>query len=199
METQSVRRGEYAKTTRRRQQIVDAASEVFSRAGFLTASLSEIAAVAKISVAGLNHHFPTKTVLLEAVLDQRDQEAESYFEGARGIELLRALLDLAERDQANPEATRFFAVMSAEATADDHPANAYFNRRYEMILQYVEGAFREAQADGALRPDVEPIEAARTYVALSDGLQLQNLYQPGAFSQATITRKMLNALLLDSL
>ena len=198
MGTQSERR-EYAKTTRRRQQIVDAASEVFSRAGFLNASLAEIAAAAEISVAGLNHHFPTKTVLLEAVLDQRDKEAETYFEGARGIDLLRALLDLAERDQANPEATRFFAVMSAEATADDHPANAYFNTRYEMILKSVEGAFREAQADGALRPDVEPIEAARAYVALSDGLQVQSLYQPGSFSQATITRKMLSALLLDSL
>src|SRR5688572_10587179 len=141
METQSVRRGEYAKTTRRRQQIVDAASEVFSRAGFLNASLAEIAAAAEISVAGLNHHFRTKTDLLEAVFEQRDKEAETYFHGGRGIDLLRGLLDLAERDQADPEATRFFAVMSAEATADDHPANAYFYRRYEMILQYVESAF----------------------------------------------------------
>ena len=89
--------------------------------------------------------------------------------------------------------------MAAEATAEDHPANAYFSRRYALVLSYVEGAFREAQAEGLLRSGVAPDEAARSYIALSDGLQLQRLYQPSAFSQAAITRKMLNSLLVEPL
>ena len=199
MDVEAPRRGTYAKTVQRRKQIMDAAFQVFSRAGFHNASLADIAGAAGLSIAGVNHHFATKTLLLEAVFDQRDTEAESYFRGGRGLDLLRGLVDLAERDQSDPEATRFYAIMAAEATAEDHPANTYFSRRYALVLSYVEGAFREAQAEGLLRAEVEPDEAARSYIALSDGLQLQRLYQPSAFSQAAITRKMLNSLLVEPL
>ncbi|BCW77911.1 TetR/AcrR family transcriptional regulator [Arthrobacter sp. NicSoilB11] len=199
MSTKTPRRGEYAKTAQRRQQIVDAASVIFAKVGFLNASLGEIASLAGMSVAGLNHHFPTKTLLLEAVFEQRDAEAETFFEGGKGLALLQGLIDVAERDQANPSVTRFFAIMSAEATAGDHPANEYFGRRYEAILSHVEGAFRDAQEEGALRPGIEPIEAARAYVALSDGLQVQGLYQPGAFSLPQITRKLLESFLIHPL
>src|SRR5215203_2906627 len=54
MEVEAPRRGSYAKTVQRRKQIIDAAYQVFSRAGFHNASLSDIAAAAGLSIAGVN-------------------------------------------------------------------------------------------------------------------------------------------------
>ena len=51
MDVEAPRRGTYAKTVQRRKQIIDAAYQVFSRAGFHNASLADIAGVAGLSIA----------------------------------------------------------------------------------------------------------------------------------------------------
>lgn len=193
------RRGEYSKTAGRRQQIIDAAATVFSRSGFMQASLSEIAERANISVAGLNHHFSTKAQLLEAVFDDKQHETESRFASADPITLLNAALDLAEQGQSDPQGTRFFAVMSTEATSPDHPAHEYFRRRYETILEQVRASFVTLQEQGRLQPGVDPADAARAYIGLSDGIQIQALYQPGTFSQAELMRRILSGMLTEPL
>lgn len=91
--------------------------------------------------------------------------------------------------------TQLFAILSAEATADDHPAHVYFRERYELILRTVRGAFEEAAEHGDVREGIIPAEAAQTYVALSDGLQLQRLYDVGHESQLAVTRRFLDSVL----
>ena len=68
-------RGEYAKSAARRQEIVAAALEVFSEAGYHKGSIRDVAERAGLSQAGLLHHYPSKHLLLEAVLDWRDEDA----------------------------------------------------------------------------------------------------------------------------
>lgn len=193
------RRGEYSKTARRREQIIDAAAAVFSRSGFVQASLSEIAEIAGLSVAGLNHHFSTKTQLLEAVFDRSQHATEARFASPDPLDLLKAALDLAQQGQEDPQGTRFFAVMSAEATAPEHPAHEYFRLRYESTVESVCASFRVLQERGLLREDVAPLDAARAYVALSDGMQIQALYQPGVFSQADLLRRFIDRMLTEPL
>ncbi|MGP6176201.1 TetR family transcriptional regulator [Microbacterium sp. A196] len=188
-------RGEYAKTPKRREEILDAAFGVFARYGYLNSSMSEIAKRAGMTLPGVTHHFPTKPGLLEAVLQQRDLDAVRHLRGRHGVELLRGLLAIAERDQDDRGLTQLFAILSAEATADDHPAHVYFRERYELILRTVRGAFEEAAEHGDLREGITPAEAAQTYVALSDGLQLQRLYDVGHESQLAVTRRFLDSVL----
>ena len=69
------RRGEYAKSAGRRQEIVAAALEVFSEAGYHKGSIRDVADRAGLSQAGVLHHYPSKTLLLQAVLDWRDEDA----------------------------------------------------------------------------------------------------------------------------
>jgi AcrR family transcriptional regulator len=195
----SRRRGEYSKTARRREEILDAADEVFSRSGFMQASLGEIAEKAGISVAGLNHHFSTKTQLLEALFDRKQRETEALFSSTDPMELLRAAVDLADRGQSDPSGTRFFAVMSAEATSPEHPAHGYFQRRYDDTLAAAHSSFKTLKEKGMLAHDVDPWDAARAYVGLSDGLQIQTLYQPRQFSQAAVLKRLLNQLLTEPL
>jgi AcrR family transcriptional regulator len=192
-------RGAYAKTPKRRKEILDAAFDVFARYGYLNSSMTEIARRAGMTMPGVTHHFPTKSGLLEAVLRERDLDAASHLQGRRGVDLLRGLLEIAERDEQDRGLTQLFAILSAEATIDDHPAHAYFYDRYLLILRTVCKAFEEAAADGALQDGTVPAEAAQTYAALSDGLQLQRLYGVDKVRQTVIIRRFLDNVLVTDL
>lgn len=152
-----------------------------------------------MSIAGLNHHFATKTQLLEAVFDRSREVAVTMFTSTDPLDNLRASLHLAQSNQGDPRIIRLFAVMSAEATSPDHPAHHRLLQHYEATLKAVHGSFVELARTGRLRPDVRPEDAARAYVALSDGLQIQAMYQPEAFSQPDVIRRLLSSFLTEPL
>lgn len=193
------KRGAYAKSAQRRLEIVDAAFQVFSRTGFLNATMSEIARLAGITVPGLTHHFPSKESLLEAVVDERDQDAVRQLEGRVGLDYIRSLIAIAERDESNPALTRLFAILAAEAGDPEHPAHEYFARRYSVVLDYVRQAFHDAAAAGVLVPGIDPDDAARACVALSDGLQVQALHARTQFSQSAVMRRVLQSFVTEPL
>ena len=175
--TRTVRkpRGEYAKTRERRQEILDAAVEVFSAAGFHKGSLRDVADRVGLSQAGLLHHFPSKEHLLQAVLTRRDDDARARVGEPLpvGIDLLRGMVDLAQYNASTPELVEMHVVLSAEGTCVDHPIHDYFVARYAWIFDLVRTAFEEAEAQGQLKPGVDCACAARTLIALMDGLQVQ--------------------------
>jgi AcrR family transcriptional regulator len=190
-------RGEYAKTPARRQEILQAAVEVFSASGFHKGSLRDVAERAGLSQAGVLHHFPSKSHLVEAVLTWRDEQSrERIGDGDGGLEKIRALVALVEYNQnETPELVELFATLSAEATSSDHPAHDYFARRYRWVIDYMRGGFERAAEEGALRPDVDCASAARTLVALMDGLQVQWLYDRDSVDMAAEVRRYLQTLL----
>ncbi|MFD5128901.1 TetR/AcrR family transcriptional regulator [Streptomyces olindensis] len=192
-------RGEYARSAARRREIIDAAVEVFSTAGFHKGSLRDVAERAGLSQAGLLHHFPSKYHIIEAVLTWRDTHArEAIDEAARegGLTHIRALIDLIESNQRDsPTLTELYAVLSADATSRDHPVHDYFDQRYAWVLASVEKSFQEIAAAGQLRDGVEPADAARWMVALIDGLQIQWLYDRAAVDMAEEIRRFLQTLL----
>ena len=172
----AVPRGEYRKTARRREEIVDAAFVIFARSGFTNASMTDIAASVGLTLPGLRHHYSSKEELLEAVINRRDLEVLDLLRDQSGLGTLRALVAVAERDAAFPEHSRLFVVMSAEATNPEHPLHTYFSERYKNVLDNVALAFADVAAAGQLREGVDPMEAARVYIATADGFQLQALY-----------------------
>jgi len=196
--------GHYAKGLRRREAIVEAATEVFARAGFDGASVVEIAADVGISRAGLLHHFESKEDLLMAVLENRERADLEVFvaSGSRrggGIGVLRGMVHLARRNEQRPGLVRLYVVLGAEATAVDHPAHEYFSRHYDRIVDGTRRAVESARAAGDLREGIDPERFATDLVALQDGLQLQWLLRRGqpsiagpleAFIQAALTRDL---------
>jgi AcrR family transcriptional regulator len=195
MTTVARARGEYRKTAQRREQILDAAFSVFAQTGFLNATLAEIAKRANITAPGLAHHFRSKSALLEAVFERRDLDANDRLAGKEGLDLLRGLVSITERDEVDLDLTRMFAIISAEATDLDHPMHDYFRKRYDLVHRHVLAGLTQVEDAGLLRPGFTPAEAARTYIALSDGLQLQALYAGKTVSQSTLARKVLSSLL----
>jgi AcrR family transcriptional regulator len=181
MTTDGPRAG-YAKGRATREEILDAAAKLFSEVGYRTASLREVAARVGISHPGLMHHFANKAVLLAAVLERRDEADTVAFQAdvEGGADFFEALALLAARNATVPDLVELYATLSAEATAADHPAHAYFQERYTTVLQRATGEFERLRAAGRLREGVDPRVAARLTIAAMDGLQVQWLLEAGA-------------------
>ncbi|VXB88587.1 TetR/AcrR family transcriptional regulator [Arthrobacter sp. 9AX] len=193
-------RGSYAKTEARRQEILAAAFEVFSTSGYRAGSLKDVADKVGLTQAGLLHHFPSKEALLEAVLTLRDEESMIRLSTAeaKGLDLLRGLVELTCYNTTIPGLVSLYCVLSAESTDPEHPAHAYFQRRYDWVRGTIVEAFTEVGRQGHLRTGVAPMAAARQLIALMDGLQVQWLLDnasvdmPGevvAFLEAITTEK----------
>jgi AcrR family transcriptional regulator len=172
----------YAKGRATRRDILEQATALFGEAGYRGTSLREIAARCGLSHPGLLHHFPTKQSLLLAVLEHRDEvDRQSIGAGhPTGAAVLRRLVDVAALNATRRGIVELYTVLSAEATAPDHPAHSWFVDRYRRIVGEIETAYAAARTAGDLLPEVDPGVAARQLVALMDGLQIQWLLRdPG--------------------
>jgi AcrR family transcriptional regulator len=166
-------RGSYAKGQARRQAIVDEALAVFSRTGFHSGSLREIAKRVGLTPAGLMHHFSGKEELFLEVLRQRDAKVRE----AAGDPAEHTLMQQAEKVVAYNQTTRgltsLYAIVSAEATDSEHPSHADFAERYRSGAEGAEELLRAGQEAGEVRTDIDPALAARLISAVMDGIQLQ--------------------------
>lgn len=167
-------RGRYRKTEQTRTRILDAATEVFGEHGFERGTLREVAERAGISQAGLLHQYPNKVAVLSAVLERRDTRAvEVSSSRLPGLPRLLGIVDYARASASIPFEIDLFAVLSAEATREDHPANEYMRRRYHWASGVMGDSFLQARADDHLLPWVDPVQTTSQFVALWDGLQIQ--------------------------
>ncbi|WP_167581181.1 TetR/AcrR family transcriptional regulator [Kineococcus rubinsiae] len=188
-------RGEYRKSAQRREEILDAAFEVFSRSGYAASSVSEIARTVGMTQTGLLHHFDGKLALLQAVLERRDRDAREVLEGRRGVEWLAGLLEINRRNTGRRGVVQLYAILAAEATVPDHPARPYFVDRFAVIVDATERAFVQCREDGVLRPGVDPRQTAVDTVSLTEGAQLLWLSDlPGVDVLASVRRCIAAAL-----
>lgn len=152
---------------------------MFGEAGYRGASLRDIAARCGLTHPGLLYHFPTKAGLLEAVLQRRDQaDSAAAGQSRTGLRALEALVDVARKNSGTRGLVELFATLSAESTAPDHPAHAYFVSRYDRVVAEISQHFAELVADGDARAGLDPLTAGRQWVALMDGMQIQWLLNP---------------------
>jgi AcrR family transcriptional regulator len=190
------RRGKYAQTPARRQEIVNAGLAVFSSSGFHRGSLRDVAERAGLSQAGLLHHFPSKKHLLKAVLTWRDDEAHRQLGEPvpDGLDLIRRLVARPPTTRTR-ELARLHVIVSAEGAFAGHPIHKYVFERHASFFTMVRKAFERAAANGELRRDVDCAVAARMLIALMDGLQLQWLLHPDEVDMAGDLRRCLQPLL----
>lgn len=159
---------------------------MFAANGYRNGSLRDVAERVGMSEAGLLHHFPSKVALLAGVLRTRDEHSLKQVnpDTMTGAEFLIGLAELAEYNSTVPGIVELFCILSAEATAADHPAHEYFEERYRWTIEVTEQAFRDMAEAGELREDVTPGTAARTMIALMDGLQVQWLLKRDSVDMA---------------
>jgi len=190
-------RGTYAKTAARRREILEAGIEVFSSNGFRSGSIREIAERVGMSQAGLLHHFSNKNELLAGVLELRDDQSRTLtnMDNPDGLEQIRGLVSLVGYNASVPGLVELHCILSAEATSPDHPAHTYFINRYKWVVGFTTAAFENMRHEGRLEVGVDPASAARSLVALMDGLQVQWLLDKDSIDMAEETRRYVQSLL----
>ncbi|MFE3459650.1 TetR/AcrR family transcriptional regulator [Nocardiopsis aegyptia] len=168
-----------AQGERTRRRIIDAATELFSRCGLWGVSLGDIAERAGLTHAGVLHHFPSREAVLLHVLSRRD-EWDAPLLTAPGLdhrELVDNIVRMVERDTATPDPVSLHVTLAAEATDPAHPAHEYFVGRYRNLRDHLVPALADLLGEsGGPTPEI----AAQQIVALTDGLRVQWLLDPGA-------------------
>jgi len=165
-------RGTYRKTAQRREQILEAAFEIFAKNGYTASSVNEIARAVGITQTGVLHHFAGgKLALLTAVLQQRDALAEENLRGKTGREFLAALVEISRVQASQRGVVQLYRNLSTEAVDPEHPAHNYFRERLGRIIEAVTRAFSEVLAEDGLKPGIEPRAAALNTLAMTEGLE----------------------------
>ena len=160
-------------------EIIDAAIELFGSRGFKGTTIAAIAERVGLTDAGVLHHFPTKSVLIEAALErglllQTTRMRELLEPG--GLEAIRRMRGWGSIVEESPELTSLQIVMSTEGIASDSPVRDYVQQRYENLHDLIVGLIRQGVDRGEIRPEVDADWEASALVAYLDGIRLQLFY-----------------------
>lgn len=194
----------YAKTPAVRRTILEACFSAFAESGFHGASMAEIARRAGISHTGLLHHFPRKEDLLAAVLELQDERGAAYLRehgslsaDVDPVQVLRGMIAiLVERDR-HVGLAELGARLSAEAATASHPAHPRLAERYRGIRRFLGRLYGRLRAAGRLRTDLPDDQLAAMTVALTEGLNVQWLYEREGLDVDRIVRGFLDTFVRD--
>ncbi|MEU6259712.1 TetR/AcrR family transcriptional regulator [Streptomyces sp. NPDC047043] len=176
MSTPRKPRGPYRKGLERRKQILRAALEVYSEQGERGSSLKEIADRVGMSQAGVLHYFDSREDLLLAVLAERDAlDTEAVVDVMSPGE---AVARTVGHNARQPGLVDLFVNLSAAASDPEHPAHAFFKRRYTELSAQIQNGLDHGKQEQRIREDVDSELMARLLLAVSDGIQLQWLLDP---------------------
>ncbi|WP_053615369.1 TetR/AcrR family transcriptional regulator [Nocardiopsis sp. NRRL B-16309] len=182
-----------ARGERTRRRIIDAAAELYSRCGFWGVTLGDVAERAGLTHGGVLHHFPSREAVLLHVLSRRD-ELDAPLLTAPGPdprELVEVIVRMAEHDAGAPGPVSLHVTLAAEATDPVHPAHEYFVARYRNLRDHLVPALADLLDE---RDGPTPEIAAQQIVALTDGLRVQWLLDPGTVDMRAAVVSFLRSL-----
>jgi AcrR family transcriptional regulator len=176
----------------RREQILDAAVELFAQRGYRGSGLLELAERVGISHAGILHHFGTKEDLLRAVMARQDEF------------LSRATADFAGKgtfglhENGGPTEprilTRLVIVLRVENLDSGDALHEYFDERDRRIRVLIADEIRLGQERGEIRSDIDAEVKAAEITAFIIGLDTQWLLNPSLIDRPKIYKSFLRAL-----
>jgi AcrR family transcriptional regulator len=174
----------------RRQQIIDAAVELFASKGYRGTGVAALAERVGMTGTGLLYYFGTKERLLREVVAERDRM--ETIDPDREFPLALTLSSLRELGRHNVETstlTRLYLVLGAESFDDDDPLHEFFVERYALAREFVRALLKDEKAQGRVRPDVDVDQIALEVIAMIMGLEYQWVTDPSRvdFAQAMET------------
>lgn len=180
MDLQRSAPAETGRSERRRQAIIQAATEVFVRHGYLGATTDEVAARASVSKQTLYKDFADKQHLFaEIILDTTVQLVDGLSDAAASTlddaqDVRKALRDLADgflRGLLQPDVLRLRRLVIAEADRFPEVGRAWFDRGFDRALVILGEAMRRLADRGLLHNLSDPTLAAYQFAGLI-------MYQP---------------------
>lgn len=149
---------------RRRDDIVQAALQIFDRDGFEAAKMEDIAREAEVAKGTLYLYFDTKNALLEAViltaimptLQKMGQVAEESTGTAR--ELLSQQMHIAAKRMASPEMASLLRHMISAGAQHKGIAKLYYDKVVQSGLDHVGATLQRGVKTGEFRPEIAQID-----------------------------------------
>ena len=181
-EVASPKRRRAPKGEMRRAALLDAATVIFARNGYSSASMKDVAQLAGITTVGLLHHFPNKEALLNALLERRDQRVVSRFseltmemtlEGF--VRFLKQSMSFSVESAAECQAAM---VLNTESLSNLHPAFNWYKERFHITHHHAQGHLKALIEAKEIREDIEVSALAQEIFSVMDGLQIQWLRAP---------------------
>src|SRR5699024_3852506 len=156
------------------ERILTEAFDLFAEHGYAGTSLSAVADAAKISKAGLLHHFGSKTALFSAVLARRDElDSLTSTAGPDPWDLMAALAAVAERNARTPAAMGLYLAMVAAGVQSDNPAHQWLHRHPETAVGLLAAGVEAGKDAGSVQHEAPSSDTGRAFVAAAGGLEIQ--------------------------
>lgn len=159
-----------------REQVIAKAAALFNQLGYANASISDIMRATGLQKGGIYRHFESKEALEVAAFEFAVEELGHRFRNALADkatagERLRAIVAVYASIPAHPPVPGGCPVLNAAIEADD--ANPALKRRVSKVLRdwhgFVTRVVSQGQAQGQLRPGVNPAAFTTTLIAALEG------------------------------
>ncbi|MBA9005395.1 TetR/AcrR family transcriptional regulator [Thermomonospora cellulosilytica] len=160
--------------TTRREEILDAAMDLFAEHGYRGASLDQIAERVGLTRQGLLHYFPSKKKLLIALLERREELSREHLVADHIVEKdwPTQIAEVVAFDREHPALARIHTILMAESLTEGHPAREHFRDHQRAVREHIARLLTERYGD-RLPSGLTTQAAAVALLALLDGLQQQ--------------------------
>lgn len=173
------------RAARTRQEILDAAINLFARRGILATTMAELAKAIKMTPGALYWHFPTKEDLLLAAIEALHarymQEFTDLLTEGRKLPASQQLTGFLDRTQQFIRYHRqygiFFGMVAAEAAEDNERVAGALRDALGTYAQVLAGIIRYGQKTDEFRKDFDPhVEAHALLAAYMGAVIYQRLF-----------------------
>jgi TetR/AcrR family transcriptional regulator, acrAB operon repressor len=173
-----------------RQALLDSALIVFSQKGYAAARLEDVAEHAGVSRGAIYWHFGSKADLyntlvsetlgrIQGVVDRAVRRGGSYLDIQRRVMIyIITLLEEDETYRAIQELTLFKTGLAPELEEGMRQKQ----QGMRQVEEEVAGYFRQGIELGEVRADLDPVMVSRSMLAYINGITLNWLLNPQAFS-----------------
>ncbi len=139
----------------RRRQLIRAATQVFSLHGFRGTTMRRLAAEAGVSEAMFYHHFPSKEVLYDAILEEKINSAKQLFypvdatRAKRDREVLDTIVGNILSESAND--VSFMRMIIFGALEGNELSQRFTEKHMQEFYRFLGSFLDERMRDGAMR------------------------------------------------
>ncbi len=176
-----------------RQSLLDAGLSVFSKKGYEAARLEDIAEAADVTRGAIYHHFGSKVELFKTLVQEAQKQGnqavlQAINEGGSFMQITRRVLIYSMHLMARDARFREVMALLLYKTASTPELGTLPQQRFEAgraQLEQIAGFFQAGLEQKAVRADLDPMIAARAFIAYQNGLIALWLAAPQAFSIET--------------
>jgi AcrR family transcriptional regulator len=182
----------------RRQQILDAAVELFAAKGYRGTGVAALGDRVGMTATGLLYYFGSKERLLHEVVAERDRVDPGGPDGPSEPSFtLSSLRLLGQHNVETATLMRLYVVLGAESLDESDPLHEFFAQRYETAREFVRSILTAEKEQGRVRPDVDVDDMAREIIAVVMGLEIQWLTDPARVDLAQAMERYIDRLMKD--